>query len=157
MIIDDETDVRERLASNIDWSGLSLQLAAQAADLDTARELYLLHQPKIIITDINMPMGSGLDLAQELLELDSSLQCIVITGYGELSYAQRALHIGAIEFLLKPVLPQTINESLTKAVTRLEKLREQEASLENMRQALFSGRQDSAITYFSILTSASPA
>jgi two-component system response regulator YesN len=134
MIIDDETDVRERLASNIDWSGLSLQLAAQAADLDTARELYLLHQPKIIITDINMPMGSGLDLAQELLELDSSLQCIVITGYGELSYAQRALHIGAIEFLLKPVLPQTINESLTKAVTRLEKLREQEASLENMRQ-----------------------
>lgn len=134
MIIDDEEDVRERLVSNIDWSGLSLHLAAQAADIDTARELYMLCQPKIIITDINMPMGSGLDLAQELLELDSSVQCIVITGYSELSYAQRALHIGAIEFLLKPVLSQAINESLEKAVLRLEKLREQEASLKNMTQ-----------------------
>lgn len=134
MIIDDEEDVRERLVSNIDWSRLSLRLCGQAADIDTARELYMLYQPKIIITDINIPMGSGLDLAQELLELDSSLQCVVITGYSELSYAQRALHIGAIEFLLKPVLSQAINESLEKAVARLEKLREQEASLETLRQ-----------------------
>lgn len=136
MIIDDEIDVREHLISIIDWDGLSLRLAAQAADCDTARELYLLHPPKIIITDINLSMGSGLDFAEELMMLDPTMQCIVITGYSDFHYAQRALHLGAVEFLLKPIFPNAINDSLKKAINRFETIRRAEASAETMRQLL---------------------
>ena len=136
MIIDDEIDVREHLISIIDWNNLPLRLVAQASDCDTARELYLLHQPKIIITDINLSMGSGLDLAEEFMKLDPTMQCIVITGYSDFYYAQRALRIGAVEFLLKPLFPNTVNESLQKAINRFKAIRSQEASVETMQKLL---------------------
>lgn len=136
MIIDDEIDVREHLISVIDWKNLPIRLVAQAADYDTAKELYLLHQPKIIITDINLSMGSGLDLAEEFMKLDPTIQCIVITGYSDVYFAQRALRMGAVEFLLKPIFANTINESMKKAIDRFETLRKQEASVESMRQLL---------------------
>ena len=136
MIIDDEVDVREHLISIIDWDHLPLRLAAHAADCETARELYLLHQPKIIITDINLSMGSGLDLAEEFMKLDPTMQCIVITGYSDFNYAQRALRMGAVEFLLKPIFPNAINESLQKAISRFEALRSRETSTESMRRLI---------------------
>jgi len=136
MIIDDEIDVREHLISIIDWKNLPIRLVAHASDYDTAKELYLLHQPKIIITDINLSMGSGLDLAEEFTQMDPTIQCIVITGYSDFHYAQRALRIGAVEFLLKPIFPNAINESLQKAIGRFETLRSREASAESMRQLM---------------------
>lgn len=136
MIIDDEIDVREHLVSIIDWNNLPLRLVAQASDCDTARELYLLHQPKIIITDINLSMGSGLDLAEEFMKLDPTMQCIVVTGYSDFYYAQRALRIGAVEFLLKPLFPNAVNESLEKAINRFKAIRAQEASAESMQRLL---------------------
>ena len=136
MIIDDEVDVREHLISIIDWDKLSLRLAAHAADCESARELYLLHQPKIIITDINLAMGSGLDLAEEFMKLDPTIQCIVITGYSDFHYAQRALRLGALEFLLKPIFPNAINESLQKAIGKFETLRSRETSAESMRRLM---------------------
>lgn len=136
MIIDDEIDVREHLVSIIDWNNLPLRLAAQAADCDTARELYLIHQPKIIITDINLSMGSGLDLVEEFMKLDPTILCIVITGYSDFQYAQQALRMGAVEFLLKPIFPNAINDSLRKAIHRFETIRKAEASAESMRKLL---------------------
>ncbi len=136
MIIDDEIDVRERLISIIDWKNLPLRLVAQAADCDTARELYLIHQPKIIITDINLSMGSGLDLAEEFMKLDPTMQCIVITGFSDFQYAQQALRMGAVEFLLKPIFSNAINDSLRKAIDRFETIRKAEISAETMRKLL---------------------
>ena len=52
MIIDDDIMIRERLKNIIDWEKLSLKLVAEAGDSDTAMELYLLHRPKIVISDI---------------------------------------------------------------------------------------------------------
>lgn len=63
MIIDDDENVRRRLKSLIDWDGLSAQLVCEAKDSDTAKELFLLYRPKIVITDINIPVISGIDLA----------------------------------------------------------------------------------------------
>ena len=141
MIIDDEQDVREHLASIIDWKNLPVVLVAAAADVDTARELYLTKHPQIIITDINLTMGSGLDLIDEFLKDDPSLQCIIITGYNEFAYAQRALRMGAIEFLLKPIFPEAINLSIEKAVKHFDSLREKETSMENLKKLLEENRQ----------------
>lgn len=140
MIIDDEQDVREHLISIIDWEKLPVTLAAQASDADSAREYYLTQHPRIIITDINLTMGSGLDLMEEFLKDDPSLQCIIITAYNEFSYAQRALRMGAIEFLLKPIFPEAINRSLKKATDHFDSLREQETSMENLRMLLEENR-----------------
>lgn len=72
----------------IDWAGLSLCLVCEAADSDSAMELYLLHRPKIIITDICIPIISGLELADTIAKLDPDVRFIVITGYNDFEYVK---------------------------------------------------------------------
>lgn len=136
MLIDDEVDIRERLIAMVDWTRLGLRLCAQAADGETARELYLLHRPKILITDIKIPIANGLTLAEEFLQLDPELQIIVITGYNDFSYAQTALRIGVSELLLKPIFPDAINRVLEKAVDYFELQQKEKASSAAMRKLL---------------------
>ena len=83
MIIDDDIMIRERLKNIIDWESLSLKLVAEAGDSDTAMELYLLHRPKIVISDILIPVVSGLELAETMRAEDPDLQFIIITGYND--------------------------------------------------------------------------
>ena len=116
MIIDDDTTVRESLKDKIEWEALQLRLVCEAADSDTARELYLIHRPKIIITDICIPIISGLELAEELAKLDSYIRFIVITGFNDFEYAQKSVRLGAVDLLSKPIFPEEINASLVRAI-----------------------------------------
>lgn len=124
MIIDDDLVVRERLKSMIDWEGMRLQLVCEAADSDSARELYLLHRPKIIITDICIPIISGLELAEEFAKLDSDIRFIVITGFSDFEYARKSVKLGAVNLLSKPIFPENIRESLQKAIDYFEHQKE---------------------------------
>jgi two-component system response regulator YesN len=128
MIIDDEISVRNRLIAMIDWEHLPVNLVCQAEDSEPARELYLLYRPKIIITDINIPIISGLALAEELRQLDPEIRFIVITGYNEFSWAQEAVKLGAVDLLSKPIFQRAINESLKKAVCYFENIKRERAS-----------------------------
>lgn len=134
MIIDDDLQIRQRLKSIIDWQGLQLRLVCEAADSDTARELYLLHRPKIIITDINIPIISGLDLAEELQKEDPELRFIVITGYQDFELARRSVNLGAVDLLSKPIFPDTIRQSLLRAIEYFEQRREVRTSLTSLQQ-----------------------
>ncbi|MEA5047476.1 MAG: response regulator [Eubacteriales bacterium] len=124
MIIDDDLVVRERLKSMIDWEGMCLQLVCEAADSDSAHELYLLHRPKIIITDICIPIISGLELAEEFAKLDPDIRFIVITGFSDFDYACKSVKLGAVNLLSKPIFPETIRESLQKAIAYFEHQKE---------------------------------
>ena len=122
MIIDDDVKVRERLKTIIDWEGLSLELVCEAGDSDTALELYLLHRPKVIISDISIPVISGLELAEIMRKEDEDLQFIIITGYNDFEWAKQSVRLGAVDLLSKPVFPDAINKSLQKSVDFLQKL-----------------------------------
>ena len=116
MIIDDDAQVRERLKAIIDWKGLPIELISEAGDSDTALELYLIHRPKIIISDISIPVIAGLELAEIMRKEDPDLQFIIITGYSDFEWAKQSVRLGAIDLLSKPVFPDAINGSLRKAV-----------------------------------------
>ncbi len=120
MMIDDDANVLERLKSIIDWENLPIRFVCQASDSENAKELYLLYRPKIIITDINIPIISGLELAKEMLKEDPGLQFIIITGYSDFDLVRQSLDLQAVSLLGKPILPQDINASLQKAIIRLE-------------------------------------
>ncbi len=134
MIIDDDTAVREHLKGIIDWEGLGLRLVCEAGDSETARELYTLHAPKIIVTDINIPTLSGLELAREFLKSDPEIRFIVITGYSDFEYVRDSVALGAVELLSKPLFPADINRSLRKAVDYFDELRRQQTSSKLLTQ-----------------------
>ena len=83
MLIDDDFPVRGYLREVISWEKLQLRLVCEAGDSETARELYHLYRPDIVITDISIPIVSGLDLAKEFIRENADLRIIVITGFGD--------------------------------------------------------------------------
>lgn len=123
MLIDDDIAIRDYMRDIIDWNGLDLRLACEAGDSETARELYQLHRPKIVITDINIPIISGLELAKEFVAADQEVRIIVITGYGDFDNVRDTVNLGAIDLLAKPILPAEINSSLQKAIDHFEQMR----------------------------------
>ena len=130
MIIDDDIMIRERLKNIIDWEGMSLELVSEAGDSETAMELYLLHRPKIIISDINIPVISGLELAEIMRKEDPDLQFIIITGYSDFEWAKQSVRLGAIDLLSKPVFSETINHSLQKAVDHFRAKQQKQSSVD---------------------------
>jgi len=129
MLIDDDMAIRERLKSMIDWEGLGLTLTCEAADSEAAMELYLYHRPKVVVTDINIPIISGLELARKLLDHDREIRLIIITGYSDFEYVRGSVALGAVDLLRKPLSAGEINESLRKAVDYFENLRREKASV----------------------------
>ncbi|MBQ9843800.1 MAG: response regulator [Oscillospiraceae bacterium] len=116
MIVEDDQQARDRLKTIIDWETLPVRLACEAADSNTAMELYLLHRPKILITDIRIPIISGVELAEMLKKEDPDLQIIVITGYEDFEMARRSVNVGVVDLLRKPIFKDAINSSLKKVV-----------------------------------------
>ena len=124
MIIDDDNDIHEYLKKIIDWDGLGLQVICEATDSITALELFSLYHPKIIFMDIcisNISGVSGLDLTREFHKQDSDVKVIIITGYTDFEYAKEAVSLGVIDLLSKPLHPETVNASLLKAISLIEK------------------------------------
>ena len=122
MLIDDDLPIRGYLREVIAWEKLNLHLVCEAGDSETARELYRLYRPDIVITDISIPIISGLELAREFIREDADLRIIVITGFGDFKNVRESVALGAIELLSKPIVPEEINASLEKASLSLQQM-----------------------------------
>lgn len=125
MLIDDEVTIRDYMRDIIDWNGLGLHLACEADDSESARELYQLYHPQIVITDINIPIISGLELARQFIEEDRNVRIIVITGYSNFEDVRDAISLGAIDLLSKPIRAEEINGALQRALDYFTQLRRQ--------------------------------
>lgn len=122
MLIDDDISIRDYLRDVILWEELGLRLSCEAGDSETARELYQLHSPKIVVMDINIPIISGLELAKEFVSMNRDVCILVITGYGDFENVRDSVNVGAIDLLAKPIVPAEINESLRRAVERFTQM-----------------------------------
>ena len=66
-------------------------------------ELFKDHSPEIVITDINMPVMDGIEMAGKIKALKSDTSFIVLTGYSEKKYFEKFSEIGFYEYMIKPV------------------------------------------------------
>lgn len=117
MIVDNETTIRKGLVHCIRWETLGCEIAAQASDGIEALEQIRSVHPDIIISDIRMPGMDGLELARQVSSRYPEIKFIILTGFPDFAYAQRAIEYQVIDFVLKPI---TI-ENLTKAIEKAKK------------------------------------
>jgi two-component system response regulator YesN len=103
VIIDDEEPIRKLLKRLIPWDKLGFELAGEAADGIEGLDMCLRLKPDIILTDIRMPGLSGLELMEKLAESLPKAKVIIISGYEDFSYAQRAIKSSVFDYILKPV------------------------------------------------------
>lgn len=120
MIVDDEPIIRTGLEKVIDWTALGCCVAAVAENGAAAIRLIESSSPQIIVSDIKMPKMDGLELAKRLHELRYDCKIILITGYKEFEYAQKAVRYGVREYVLKPVDHEKLMESIQKLVFEIQ-------------------------------------
>ena len=77
-------------------------------------------QPEIVITDIRMPVLTGLELVQQVTERFPQTRFVVISGYRYFEYAQKALKYGVEDYLLKPIDEEELNRTLKKICDALQ-------------------------------------
>ena len=103
LIADDEKVIRESLAECIDWESLGIYTSACCANGIEVLEACIDELPDIVLTDIKMPGLSGLELIEHIQMLDKHVEIIIISGFREFEFAQKAMELGVRRYLLKPV------------------------------------------------------
>jgi two-component system response regulator DesR len=100
LLAEDQTMLRGALAALLELEP-GIQVVAQAADGREAQRLVREHQPEIVVTDIEMPQMTGLELAALLKDSGSQARVIILTTFARPGYLRRALDAGARGYLLK--------------------------------------------------------
>lgn len=132
MIVDNETAIRKGLAHCIDWKSMDCVVAAQAEDgIDALNQIPAVC-PDIVICDIRMPEMDGLELVRHLHETYPHIQAIIITGFPDFEYAQRAIEYRVVDFVLKPTSVEALTQSIEKAKARIA----EESSNQHLAQKL---------------------
>lgn len=132
-VVDDDPAVRKSLRWLIESVGLNVRTFASAREFLEACDPAT---PGCLVLDVRMPGMSGLDLQDHLSEQGAHLPVIVITAYGDVPMAVRALKAGAAEFLQKPVSDQVLLDHIQRAVENDCARRRREADRRAARQRL---------------------
>jgi len=82
----------------------------------TALQLYKKHQPDIIITDIQMPKLNGLEFVKQIRQTDKKTQIIIITAYSDTDYLLKAVELGLVKYLIKPVKERDFDDALNMCI-----------------------------------------
>lgn len=120
MIIDDEKHMTEYLKHLINWQEYGFdQVEVYNRGLE-AQKMILQQPPELVLTDIRMPEITGLQIAETIAEHKLPSQMVIISGYSDFEYAQKAMRYGVREFLLKPVVKKDFLETLERLSNILE-------------------------------------
>lgn len=103
LVVDDDYYVVTALEKKIDWKLLGIENVYTANNVAQAREILQEHPVQILISDIEMPQGSGLELLAWIREEQYAVQAIFLTNYADFNYAQKAIELQSFEYFLKPI------------------------------------------------------
>jgi len=125
LIADDETLVCVGLQSMLKWEQYNIEIVGTAQNGGQAEEMIDALRPDIVITDIKMPVKSGLEVADSVRKKYGRVPFfIILTSYEEFEYARAAVEVQAADYLVKLELtPQTLADSIVKAKAMLEDYR----------------------------------
>ena len=92
----------------------------EASDAIKALQLYEKYQPDIIITDIQMPKLNGLEFVKRIRQKDKKTQIIIITAFCDKDYLLKAIELGLVKYLVKPVCEKEFEEALFLCINSLQ-------------------------------------
>lgn len=113
LVVDDEPDLRTLYELTLLREGYRVETASCVQE---AREQLQTHRFDVLISDMRLPDGSGMELLQDLREQQRRERCIVITAYGSAENAVEALRAGAFDYLTKPVDLRQFRQVVASAV-----------------------------------------
>lgn len=119
-IAEDEPAALEHICTIIQNKCPNFQVVGTAEEGKSALEQLEYLRPDVLITDVKMPVMDGIFLIKRVKEKYPDILSVIISGYQEFDYAQSALHYGVCDYILKPVKPSTLQESMYMIQGRLD-------------------------------------
>ncbi|MCK9330785.1 MAG: response regulator [Candidatus Cloacimonetes bacterium] len=138
LVIDDEPIIVERVKKYLQDFGFAF--ISTATNGSEAMDKIRTSQPEIVISDISMPVMSGLDLLEQCRKEGYDCEFIMLTGYNEFDYAVTALKNKAADYLLKPLSKEKLLSAINKAVVSVKEIQAEEeriSSIEAMNDSAF--------------------
>jgi two-component system, response regulator YesN len=118
IICEDEDIIRKGLLFSFDFQSLNLKVVADFDNPVSCLEYLKNNSVDIVITDIKMPLMSGLEMISKI-EDKKKYEFIILSGHSDFEYAQKAISFGVTEYLVKPLDHQLLEVSLNKAINNL--------------------------------------
>lgn len=118
VVIEDEEAIRKGIIMSIDFSALNCILIGEASNGVEGIKLIQEKKPDIVITDVTMPLMSGIEMIEQTLEFNYT--SIIISGYDEFSYAKKAIKLGVCDYLMKPIDKEELNNVIQSIVSSFD-------------------------------------
>lgn len=136
LVADDEYWIREQLRILVEWKAYDIEFLEPAVDGEDAWDKIGRFRPDIVITDINMPFISGVELVKRIRTEYPETVVLILSGYSDFEYVKESLLAGAVDYLLKPVEKLGLVKAFTKALDRINMQRMQEKEKRFHRESL---------------------
>jgi len=132
LLVDDEIHAVHGIEQNIAWRKLGIDAGQvhAAYSMKQAQQVLRQHKIDIMLCDIEMPKGTGLELLEWTRREGYDPVHLILTSHADFSYANQALRLGSLDYILKPVPYDELTAAISRAVQRvLEKRRQREAAV----------------------------
>ncbi|MBF0504433.1 MAG: sigma-54-dependent Fis family transcriptional regulator [Candidatus Omnitrophica bacterium] len=136
LIVDDEPLIRRSLYEILKISGYDTHMAASAEE---AINLFENKKFDIVITDLQLPQLSGLELIIFIKKISPATEVILVTGYGSIETAVEAMKKGAFDYITKPIVDDEIKFLIERIIEKKTLLEENK----NLRQLVSKSKRDS--------------
>ncbi|MFR1478082.1 MAG: response regulator [Hydrogeniiclostridium mannosilyticum] len=113
LVVEDEALMRRTVIKRLEASPVGFQVVGEAKNGREALKLIRLLQPKVVFSDVYMPVMDGLELARILQMEFPEIRVVIISGHRDFEYAQKAIRYGVVNYLIKPLEPKALDEVLT--------------------------------------------
>lgn len=120
LVVEDEELIRKGIVLAVDWAALDCVVVGEASNGEEALAAVERLSPSLIITDLKMPRMDGIEMLRRLREAGNPVYVIILTAYDSFSYAQSALRLGAVDFLLKPFHDGELEQAVRNLQSRMQ-------------------------------------
>lgn len=122
LLIDDEEIAIEAMKKGVNWEAFTDILVHTATNAEAARSVIMQVPVDIVVCDIEMPNGNGIELIEWIREKAFDIICVIMTCHAEFGYAQRAVSLGIYDYLLKPVDYEKLESVIAGAILERKRL-----------------------------------
>lgn len=120
MLVDDEEDVREGVSHKINWEQIGFKIVGYAENGQEALELAEKLHPDVLMTDIKMPFMDGLTLCEKMKQMMPEIKLVILSGFDEFEYAQKAIQFEVTEYILKPINSKELTNVLVRIKNQMD-------------------------------------
>ncbi|HFI0832279.1 TPA: response regulator, partial [Streptococcus suis] len=119
LLVDDDSYIIQALNEKINWEEFGVDQVFSAYSMRQAQRIFKETEIDLLISDIEMPQGSGLELLAWIRQENYSTQAIFLTNYADFNYAQKAIELQSFEYYLKPIDYEKFGLIIQKAIAKI--------------------------------------